>query len=281
MRQNRTVCAPLRKSGVQFEHTFLESVTVDEDQFATLQRRYFENVDGKRFLWQTRNPYVSEKERQLLGVVVQDNERRGIVLEVGCGEGANLVNIGQHCERIVAVDFSLNRSQFCLKVLDGKGEVVCADAVHLPFKDEFFDVVFCRDLLHHVPVSKRQWVVAEMRRVCSLEGRMILIEANGRNPLIYMQGALIGAESAVRGMNLRELQQLLVDRVCFVVKTMVSEPLPIFRAILHYRFGFTRLAQWTWAVKALDAFNELARRVMPRDRWAYLIVEAIKSSEGR
>lgn len=136
-------------------------------------------------------------------------------------------------------------------------------------------MVFCRDLLHHVPILKRQRAVAEMSRVCNVGGRVVLIEANGRNPLIYALGVLIRAESAVQGMNLKGLQQLLVDRGGFVVKTRVSEPLPIFRAILHYRFGFPWLAQWAWVVRVLDAFNVLARCIMP-DRWAYLILEAIK-----
>lgn len=252
---------------------------MDEDQFATLQRCYFENADVKRFLWQTRNPYISEQERQLLSVVVQDNEKKGVVLEVGCGEGANLVNIGQDCGRIVGADLSLKKTQFCQEVLDEKREVVCADVVALPFKSDFFNIVFCRDLLHHVPISKRRRAVAEMSRVCNVGGRVVLIEANGRNPLIYALGILISAESGVRGMNLKGLQQLLVDRDGFVVKTRVSEPLPIFRAILHYRFGFPWLAQWAWVVKVLDAFNTLMQRIMPRDRWAYLILEAI--NKGR
>lgn len=127
---NRTV---LHLGGVQFEHIFLKFVTMDEDRFAALQRSYFENADVKRFLWQTRNPYVSEKEKQLLSVIAQDNEKKGVVLEVGCGEGANLVNIGQDCGRIVGVDLSLKKTQLCRRVLDGKREVVCADAGALPF----------------------------------------------------------------------------------------------------------------------------------------------------
>ena len=59
---------------------------------------------------------------------------------------------------------------------------VCGDALSLAFDSDVFDVVFCRDLLHHVDFARKK-ALEEALRVCKSGGRMIVLESNGRKLL--------------------------------------------------------------------------------------------------
>ncbi len=248
---------------------------VARDEFVAFQQGHFEEVETRRFAWQTGNPYVQRKERELLEALA----RRGqncLVLEVGCGEGANLVNLNGHFERVVGVDFSWPRIGFCQRALED-GWFICAEAGHLPLPTGYFDLVFCRDLLHHVGDMEK--VVAEMYRVCKPGGQVMVIEANGKSPLIYLQGTLIEAEAGVKGTSPARFQELLSDRRGREVAIFMAEPLPIFRVVLHYRFGFPQLAAKSWVGGLLDGLEKVAAKIIPARYWAYTVGIATKAKE--
>lgn len=245
---------------------------VERDEFVAFQQRHFEEVETRRFVWQTRNPYVQHKERELLEILVRQ-KRNCLVLEVGCGEGANLVNLNGHFDQVVGVDFSWPRLSFCRRILED-GWFICADAGHLPLPAGYFDLVVCRDLLHHVGDMER--VVAEMYRVCKPGGSVILIEANGKSPLIYLQGTLIRAEAGVKRTSPARFQELLSNRAGREVTIFMAEPLPLFRVVLHYRFGFPQLAARSRLIRLLELLEKAAAKIIPAGYWAYTIGIATK-----
>src|SRR5256885_17047490 len=60
-------------------------------QFVEAQRAFFHDADEAHFRWQTETPLIARTERELLaGFPLIPG---GTVLEVGCGEGGNLVNL--------------------------------------------------------------------------------------------------------------------------------------------------------------------------------------------
>jgi cyclopropane fatty-acyl-phospholipid synthase-like methyltransferase len=66
-------------------------VSAPRSRFADHQQRFFEEADAPHFFWQTRNPHFADTERALLrGFPVVPGHS---ILEVGCGEGGNLVNL--------------------------------------------------------------------------------------------------------------------------------------------------------------------------------------------
>jgi SAM-dependent methyltransferase len=241
----------------------------DETRFQRLQAAYFERADEEKFRWQTSNAYLAVTEHRLLRhAVVRPGER---LLEVGCGEGGNLRLLSVDRPGTIGVDLSRAKVGWAKKKLAGAA-FLCSDAVRLPFRDGTFDVVLCRDVLHHVR-AKRD-VVAELFRVCGSHGRVIVIEPNGRNPIMWLLGRAVAAE--------RDLIENSPDRVVALVRqraqgqadTVFAQPFPFGRMLFHYRLGFPRLSSWlSGAVLAVEGLME---RLIPPDRWAYIVVTVTK-----
>jgi ubiquinone/menaquinone biosynthesis C-methylase UbiE len=208
-------------------------------------------------------------ERRLLGhAVVRPGEH---VLEVGCGEGGNLRLLSVDRPGTVGVDLSRSKVRWASKTL-GAGAFLCSDAVRLPFRDGAFDVVLCRDVLHHV--RAKQDVVAELFRVCHPDGRVIVIEPNGRNPIMWLLGRVVPAERDLLDNSPDRVVGLVRQRDRYQANAVLAQPFPVGRVLFHYRLGFPRLSSWlSGAVLAIETVLE---RFIPRDRWAYIVVTASK-----
>jgi ubiquinone/menaquinone biosynthesis C-methylase UbiE len=115
------------------------------------------------------------------------------LLEVGCGQGTDALLISKYAKSVIAIDISRNALKVAktLSILNNcrnKILFVVADADHLPFQEGNFDVVFCKDLLHHVPDPVL--TLSEMRRAAKVNGRVAAIEANACNPQMIMIGLI-------------------------------------------------------------------------------------------
>src|SRR5437762_8389145 len=207
--------------------------------FAALQRAYWRGADDAHFAWQTGAPYIADEEAALLdGVAVRPGGR---LLEIGCGEGANLHHLARRLSgvRFVGVDFTLAKARFA--AVHAGAPAVCADAGALPFADGTFDAVLVRDLLHHLPAHARQGALVEAARVLAPGGRLTLIEPNGRHPLIAALALGVAAE--------RGLFASTVERAAAEVRTAGlsveaverRQPLPLSRVLLHHRLGIPSL----------------------------------------
>jgi SAM-dependent methyltransferase len=88
------------------------------------------------------------------------------VLEIGCGVGVDTARFARAGANVTAIDLtdaavSLARGLLELEHLDGTA--IVADAEHLPFADESFDLVYSWGVLHHTPDTGR--ALEEVRRV--------------------------------------------------------------------------------------------------------------------
>ena len=90
------------------------------------------------------------------------------ILEVGCGYGFNLHNIplvlGFGQRRLVGIDVNDNSLEDCYR--QGRIDTLYGQATDIPFKDNFFDLVFTCGLLIHIPPDDLLPVMSEMVR-CS------------------------------------------------------------------------------------------------------------------
>jgi SAM-dependent methyltransferase len=243
-------------------------------RFEELQTRHFSEADGARFAWQTRDPYLSRTERELLDAVgIRAGER---LLEVGCGEGGNLELLDNLPAYTVGLDFS---SRKVVWATHRKRSVrfVCADATRLPFKEDAFDTILCRDVLHHVFDKRR--VCAEMLRVCRASGRVVIVEPNGRNPIMRLLGLIVPAERDVARNSLRRLQEIVESLKIRSHSVVVAQPFPIGRMLFHYKWGFPRLSPYLG--RAVRVLEKAVGRLMPSDRWAYLVITLLKGCEHR
>jgi ubiquinone/menaquinone biosynthesis C-methylase UbiE len=238
--------------------------------FEQLQRKYWHSADAVRFHWQTQNPVLARRESELLRRVEVGRGER--LLEIGCGEGANLHHLRGAGARFFGVDFSRERAAFARRATDA--HTATADATRLPFGDGSFDAVLIRDVLHHV--GEIDAVLAEARRVLRPGGRLTLVEPNRHSPLIWLQAALVPAERGVLRSSAPRLTSLLRGAGFRVERQSSEQPLPLERVLLHPSLGAPSLASLPLVAGALGAVDALARRLLPTRAWMYLVFEAVR-----
>jgi SAM-dependent methyltransferase len=96
------------------------------------------------------------------------------VLEVGSGLGILAAEVAAAAEDVHVVGVEAAAAQLDAAVKDSRVEYVLGDAHVLRFPDASFDLVYGRCILEHVADPER--VVAEMRRVARLGGRVAVCE---------------------------------------------------------------------------------------------------------
>jgi SAM-dependent methyltransferase len=239
------------------------------DGFIQLQRRYWNDADGARFLWQTRNPIMGPVEAALVERVAPRPGER--ILEIGCGEGANLHHLRARGAIRFGVDFSRAKTAFAHHATEA--HTVTADAARLPFADASFDAVLIRDVLHHV--DNPAAVLGEARRVLRPTGRLTLLEPNVGSPAIILQATLVAAERRLFGSTRGRLRQRLHAAGFTIVREVADNPFPIDRILLHPRMGLPSLAELPIVERALRLIDRVARRLLPRHIWMYLVFEAV------
>lgn len=112
--------------------------------------------------------------------------RKGLVLDNGCGVG-HLANFIPN-NSLVGLDISK-------KMLDNAKSrihsLVRGNSQELPFKNDTFDVIICRSLLHHLPEPGKG--LGEIHRVLKPGGEVILAEPI-ESCISYIPRKLIGKE---------------------------------------------------------------------------------------
>jgi ubiquinone/menaquinone biosynthesis C-methylase UbiE len=241
--------------------------------FADEQRAFFSEADVEHFRWQTTNPLISRTERELLAGFRPRRSSR--VLEVGCGEGGNIANLLpdlEHVGLLVGADLYLAKLRFACATTD-RAQFVCGDALSLPFRSGAFDAVLCRDVLHHL--EHREIAVRELRRVCKPGGEVWIIEPNGRNPLMRLLALLRPHERGLLSNSPATLHRLLSAEFSDV-RLDSSQPLPIYRLLLHYQCGFPRFGLSRSVARAMRLWDRALGRILPRGLWAYIVARAVR-----
>ena len=236
---------------------------------ARVQAEYFDHADVEHFHWTTAGA-IADTEDALLAPVL--DALQAPCLEIGCGEGNNLVRLARRV-RCLGTDLFAAKLRFAAAELPTV-PFAAADAAALPFRDGSFRSVFIRDLLHHVPAPER--VLAEAMRVLAPGGRFCLLEPNGRNPIVNLHSRLVPAEAAERTSDPEHIATLLRGLPLEDMRMTTAQPLPLSRLVLHYRLGLPGLGRVASLRRALVTIEELVGRLLPRSRWAYVAVVAAR-----
>lgn len=237
------------------------------------QETYFKKADAERFTWLTENKCIVKMEKHLLEYIKTDGCQR--ILEVGCAEGANIHNCGVDERKFVGMDLYCEKLEFAASHLQNT-KFVCADAAHIPFRDNSFDLVFCKDVLHHV--ENRGRVFEEMIRVCKLQKKVVIIEANGRNIFWKFFGRIVRAEEGVVENTPREFQRLLLEEYGhnFSEITIDFFSMPMFlRLLLHYKFGLRNIGN-TGCFLFFFNMTKFLKRFSLKQSWPYIIAAGTK-----
>ena len=81
------------------------------------------------------------------------------ILVVGSGNGYELVHFLNAGHDVVGIDLYVPEIQTV------KDHTVKGDASNMPFADDEFDLVFCTEMLEHVPIESIDSILSEIRRV--------------------------------------------------------------------------------------------------------------------
>ncbi len=127
----------------------------------------------------TWNKYRS-KTPKIVGEFLKD--KKGKVLDVGCGSGRNFVV--QECLEFYGIDFSEEMIELAkekAEKLRMKAELKVGEADKLSFKDNFFDYVICFAVINCILTKeKRKNILEEIYRVLK-KGGNVLISSWGRH----------------------------------------------------------------------------------------------------
>ena len=95
-------------------------------------------------------------------------------LDLGCGTGEMMKMLLQSDDQreLYGIDLSEKMLSVAESKLSGKVRLVLGDSEHLPFADNFFDVVYCNDSFHHYPDPEN--VIREVQRVLKPGGTFLI-----------------------------------------------------------------------------------------------------------
>ncbi|MGQ0797180.1 MAG: class I SAM-dependent methyltransferase [Methanobacteriota archaeon] len=107
-----------------------------------------------------------------------DGLSRPLVLEIGGGDGNVTRPLARAGARIVVLDIDRE----ALRRVPSESDAILADVLHLPFRRAAFHGIVARATLHHVP-DRLDDALAEMDRVLKKDGRVVVQEPLGGNPI--------------------------------------------------------------------------------------------------
>ncbi len=147
------------------------------------------------------------------------------ILDVGCGGGGTLRffhAIFQEANLIIGVDI-LKTKITPAKIGRSPLEFTLADAHLLPFQDSVFDLIFLKDMLHHVDEPIK--VLREIKRVCRT--KIVIVEINRQHPVAMLVESINTSEQ--KHFTLNQLRTLVKRSGLFV---------NYFKQIYVYPFDF-------------------------------------------
>ncbi len=113
--------------------------------------------------------------------------RAGRILDVGCGNGRNLIPFFERRFGCFGIDISLEILKLGKDFVgDGGIYFFQASATSLPFREECFDYVLCIATLHHLPKELQVRLLGEIKRVLKSGGKAFITVWNKLQPRFFL-----------------------------------------------------------------------------------------------
>ena len=123
------------------------------------------------------------------------------VLDLGCGNGEDALEIAKYAKKVIGVDIIKNTSWKKRKKTNLSFRISAAEK--LPFKTNSFDGLFLKDVIHHVQDVEK--TLKEIKRVTTKNAFIIIIEGNRYNPLFYVHMTKMNGHEHLTQANFKKL----------------------------------------------------------------------------
>ncbi|MFH1201753.1 MAG: class I SAM-dependent methyltransferase [Candidatus Omnitrophota bacterium] len=134
--------------------------------------------------------YFPSRVRQAALTICED--KRGFLLEIGCGEGLFLTALGPKIfhSQLIGIDYDNMVLKELAKDIKNRNpeniKIIRSEAKITPFRDNYFDIVICINMLYNLSSEKEMVdIIKEMVRLCNQKGSIIFDVRNKCNPLLY------------------------------------------------------------------------------------------------
>ena len=109
-------------------------------------------------------------------------------LDYCCGDGGMTLFLAEHRAEAIGIDISdvsiqNAKAKALRKKLDKRASFYVMDAENLKFEDDYFDLIVCNGVLHHLDVKK---AYPELARVLKPDGKIICDEPLAYNPIFQL-----------------------------------------------------------------------------------------------
>ncbi len=145
-------------------------------------RVFFDRAAIGRNLKIAMNPIIEYEQtvRSRMVISMIDPKPDELILDMGCGNARDLIQLAKKDCRCMGIDLSINMikeareelSKNCIKGV----ELEVGDATNLRFSDEMFDKAFASEVLEHIPDYNR--AISEVARVLKPAGCLVVTTPN-------------------------------------------------------------------------------------------------------
>jgi SAM-dependent methyltransferase len=168
-----------------------DNVTIDSDRRAVIQRElaWHEEEAHRRYTLDSRLYDAPAFDSVVsAGLDFLATQPREIVLDMGCGEGKEVLALAQRNLVVIGTDLSLaqlrrTRELLAANAPDATVYLVQASAEELPFAAGTFRVVYGKAILHHLSLVN---AAREVKRLLRPQGRATFAEPLSSHPLIWL-----------------------------------------------------------------------------------------------
>lgn len=175
-----------------------------------------------------------------LKMISRSTSKFDVVLDLGCGYGYGsfLLNcLGKF--RVIALDIDCDSLLYANTRYKGP-DYICADALHLPFRNDVFTGVIALEVIEHV--RDGQNLIVEVRRTLSKGGMFILSTPNKRRWLEFIRRKIFRRRFyEINPYHLREYDMVELIKMLKVEKFKVVKVIGFIIPILYRRFRFLKL----------------------------------------
>jgi SAM-dependent methyltransferase len=182
------------------------------------------------------------------------------VLDVGCGVGLYTRELARRGAVVAGIDLNVDSLREAKKA-GGKVHLVCADASHLPFRSDAFDMVVSIEVLSHIGPDIRRRVMADISRTMAVGGVAFYTLHNRRRLTLSRWMRLRGAQRVYHTSNLDVWPSVPEEGRAMVEESGLAVTSSVRYFNYHSRFTYGFFIRSPQLSKLVIAVEELLTRI--------------------